>query len=140
MERQNMVVKHCKMVAEKLQKFMYKEKKERAFFINLYVFFINLFYTPVVTLLEHLGSNMCSKFHKNMGMLKPIARNHDMGVFLTWYFMQTHTMGIYSTIPPPQMSQLHFKPISVQIRAFAEMLDSFEIGKFFARVFVLWIC
>ncbi len=83
MERQNMVVKHCKMVAEKLQKFMYKEKKERAFFINLYVFFINLFYTPVVTLLEHLGSNICSIFHKNMGMLKPIARNHDMGVFLT---------------------------------------------------------
>ncbi len=37
---------------------------------------------PVVTLQRHLRSNVCSKFHENMGILKPISRNRDMWCFL----------------------------------------------------------
>ncbi len=35
--------------------------------------------TPRWRLLEQLGSNMCSKFHENSGILKPILLNCDMG-------------------------------------------------------------
>ncbi len=45
--------------------------------------------SPVATLLEHLGSNVCSKFHKNRGILRSISQNHDMGLFHTWYFKKT---------------------------------------------------
>ncbi len=70
--------------------------------------------------------NVCSRFHGNMCILKPILQN-DMGVFLTWYFMKTQK----GYIAKPQMYQLHFKPISVQIRAFAEMIHSSKLASFF---------
>ncbi len=43
---------------------------------------------PVATLHRHLWSNVCSKFHEIMGILKPISRNRDIGVFFTWNFVK----------------------------------------------------
>ncbi len=37
----------------------------------------------IAAFLEHLGFNVCSKFHENRGILKPISQNRDMVVFLT---------------------------------------------------------
>ncbi len=54
--------------------------------------------TPMATLLKHLGSNVCSKFHKNRGILKPISLNHNMGLFLNCFGMKIHKTGKY---PPP---------------------------------------
>ncbi len=50
---------------------------------------------PVATLQRHLWSNVSSKFHENRGILKPISRNRDMGVFFTWNFMKPPQKGVY---------------------------------------------
>ncbi len=57
----------------------------------------------MATLLENLGSKVFSKFLENMGILKPILRNCDLGWFLH-NILWKHKKGIYSN---PAMSQLH---------------------------------
>ncbi len=43
--------------------------------------------TPVATLQVHSWSNVCSKFHENRGILKPISRNRDVCiVYFTQFF------------------------------------------------------
>ncbi len=62
-----------------------------------------------------------------------LIKSHEIviwGCFLP-DIVKTHNKGIYSIPTTPNWFQLHFKPLSVLIRAFADMLDSFEIGKFF---------
>ncbi len=39
--------------------------------------------SSVATLQRHLWSNVCSKFHENKGILKPISQKCDMEVFFT---------------------------------------------------------
>ncbi len=78
------------------------------------------------------GSNVCSKFHENRGILKSILQIRNMGVFLTWYFTKSHQMSIHSKSP---MSQLHFKPILVQIEAI--LLRCWT--HIFVIVIVIWI-
>ncbi len=53
--------------------------------------------TPVATLQRHLWSNVCSKFHENRGILKPISRNRNMGVFFTWNFVKPPQKGYILT-------------------------------------------
>ncbi len=98
------------------------------------------FVLAIWRLFVNLRCNVCTKFHGNMGyFLKPIYRNHNIGVFLTWYFVKTHKKGIY--IPPPLYNAL--APILSQFLSkwvhFAEMLDSFESGNFFFVPLNLWI-
>ncbi len=50
---------------------------------------------PVATLEGHLWSNVSSKFHENSGILKPISRNRDMGVFFYLKFRETPQKGVY---------------------------------------------
>ncbi len=45
----------------------------------------------VATLQRHLWSNVCSKFHENWCILKPILQNRDMWVF----FRETTQKGVY---------------------------------------------
>ncbi len=51
----------------------------------------------VATLQGHLWSNVCSKFHENRGILKPITRNPDMEVFFTWHFVKPPKKGYILT-------------------------------------------
>ncbi len=52
----------------------------------------------VATLQRHLWSNVCSKFHENRGILKPISQNPDMGVFFTWNFVKHPKKGYFDTV------------------------------------------
>ncbi len=49
--------------------------------------------SPVTTLQRHLWTKVCFKFHENRGILKPISRNCDMGVFFTWNFVKSPKKG-----------------------------------------------
>ncbi len=53
--------------------------------IKLVMDFLLKAYTDslVATLQGHLWSIVCSKFHENRGILKPISQNRDMGVFFS---------------------------------------------------------
>ncbi len=52
-------------------------------------------HSAVATLQGHLWSNVSSKFHKNMGILKPISRNRDMGCFLPEISWNPPKRGIF---------------------------------------------
>ncbi len=51
----------------------------------------------MATLQRHLWSNVCSQFHENMGILKLISRNRDMGVFFTWNVVKPPKKGYILT-------------------------------------------
>ncbi len=59
---------------------------------------IVLVFFAVATLQGHLWSKVCSKFHENRGILKPISRNRYMGVFFTWNFVKPPKKGYISTM------------------------------------------
>ncbi len=51
----------------------------------------------VATLQRHWWFNVCSKFHENRGILQPISRNRDMGVFFTLNFVKPPKKGYILT-------------------------------------------
>ncbi len=91
--------------------------------------------SPVVTLPGHLWSNVCSNFHVNRGILKPISRNHDVGVFflpgISW---NPPRRGIFwqcilSFLEICQLSIVFNEPVIVQYYEYTMMLERvfFEI-------------
>ncbi len=66
--------------------------------------------TLMATLLEHLGSNVSSKFHENRGILKPILRNRDMGVSYLIFHVNTQNMYIFK---PPNVSALYYEFVNI---------------------------
>ncbi len=78
---------------------------------------------PVATLQGNLWSNVCSKFHENRGILKPISRNHDMGVFFTWNFVKPPEKGhILSFLEIFQLSIVFNEPVIVQYTMMLERM------------------
>ncbi len=70
--------------------------------------------TSVATLEGHLCSNVCSKFHKNRGIFKSILRNHDMGVFFTWNFVNPPKKEVYFELYTEWFGIVFNEPVIVQ--------------------------
>ncbi len=86
--------------------------------------------SPVVTLLGHLGSNVASKFHKNRGILKSISQNSPYRGVFSMTCCENRQKIVYFEISQCLNSVLI--QFQCKLRAFAEILESTEIGKFFA--------
>ncbi len=93
---------------------------------------MNLSTCPVATLQGYLWSNLCSKFHENRGILQPVSRNHDRGVFCTWNIMKPPKRGIFgqlilSFLEICQLSIVFNESVIVQYTMILESLFCYKI-------------